>query len=77
MKELRGAFGQRVDPIAEIVLDLRRDDADGFTSFDGERFAVTVDGRPFVRTIAARSTNITGAGTPDISQPLEELREAV
>ena len=54
LQELREAFGTRVDPIAEIAAELRRDDSDGFTSFDGQQFAVTVDGRPFVRTIAAR-----------------------
>lgn len=54
LQELRAVHGERINPIAEIAAEFRRDDRDGFTSFDGQQFAVTVDGRPFVRTIAAR-----------------------
>lgn len=54
LDELRAAFGEQVDHIRGIAEEIRRGDEDGFTSFDGERFAVTLDGRPFVRTIASR-----------------------
>jgi oxygen-independent coproporphyrinogen-3 oxidase len=54
LRELRAAFGEQVDHIAGIAEEIWRGDEDGFTSFDGERFAVTLDGRPFVRTIASR-----------------------
>jgi len=62
LQDLREAFGERIDPIAEIAAELRRDDRDGFTSFDGQRFSVTVDGRPFVRTIASRFDSYLQAG---------------
>lgn len=62
LDDLRASFGERVDPIAQIALQLRRDDEDGLTSFDGKRFSVTVDGRPFVRTIASRFDNYLQAG---------------
>jgi oxygen-independent coproporphyrinogen-3 oxidase len=62
LQELRAAFGGHVDPIARIALDVRRHDKDGLTSFDGQRFAVTVDGRPFVRTIASRFDHYFQAG---------------
>lgn len=54
LRELRAAFGEQVDHIGGIAEEIWRGDEDGFTSFDGERFAVTLDGRPFVRTIASR-----------------------
>jgi oxygen-independent coproporphyrinogen-3 oxidase len=54
LPELRAAFGEQVDHIGDIAEEIRRGDHDGFTWFDGERFAVTLDGRPFVRTIASR-----------------------
>lgn len=54
LTDLQAAFGDRTKPVAEIAAAIRNDDRDGFTSFDGERFVITGDGRPFVRTIAAR-----------------------
>ena len=49
---------RRYDGAAEVVMDEMRDiartDGDGLVSYDGRRFAMTVKGRPFVRSFAAR-----------------------
>ncbi|WP_160008016.1 oxygen-independent coproporphyrinogen III oxidase [Rhizobium sp. 18055] len=51
--ELRARFGDAAD---DVCSDALREsfNADGFVTFDGDTFAMTPMGRPFVRTIASR-----------------------
>lgn len=51
--DLRARFGGAADDACNDALHASFNE-DGFVSFDGDRFAITEEGRPFVRTIAAR-----------------------
>lgn len=51
--ELRARFGGAADDACNDALHASFNE-DGFVSFDGDRFSITEEGRPFVRTIAAR-----------------------
>lgn len=51
--ELRARFGKAADDACDDALHASFNE-DGFVSFDGDRFAITDEGRPFVRTIAAK-----------------------
>jgi oxygen-independent coproporphyrinogen-3 oxidase len=51
--ELRARFGSAADDVCNDALHASFNE-DGFITFDGDTFAITKEGRPFVRTIAAK-----------------------
>ena len=51
---LRRLFGAAAEAIVVEMVGVAGEDADGLLAFDGDVFAVTETGRPFVRSIAAR-----------------------
>ena len=51
--ELRYRFGQAAGPVLTEMSFTAQDDRDGVIDFDGRTFAITRQGRPFVRSIAA------------------------
>jgi oxygen-independent coproporphyrinogen-3 oxidase len=59
--DLRARFGQAADEVCNDALHASIND-DGFISFDGDTFAITPQGRPFVRTIAAKFDHYLNQG---------------
>ncbi len=54
LAELRGRYGRAADDVCSDAVRAHLLDEDGFTSFDGDTFTVTPEGRPFVRVIASK-----------------------
>jgi oxygen-independent coproporphyrinogen-3 oxidase len=67
--ELQHRFGDTSTSLVDDVRDLHVKDVDGLVSFDGRRLALTVKGRPFVRSIAARLDTYLRAGRPATPSP--------
>ncbi len=51
--ELRRRFGSAASPVLVEMCYAAQGDQDGIVDFDGETFAITALGRPFVRSVAA------------------------
>jgi oxygen-independent coproporphyrinogen-3 oxidase len=51
--ELRRRFGNAADPVLDEMAYAAQYDADGIVAFDGQTFAITETGRPYVRSVAA------------------------
>lgn len=51
--ELRRRFGNAVSPVVNEMACAAQYDADGIVDFDGQTFAITEAGRPYVRSVAA------------------------
>jgi len=51
--ELRRRFGSAVSPVVNEMAYAAQCDADGVVDFDGQTFAITEAGRPYVRSVAA------------------------
>jgi oxygen-independent coproporphyrinogen III oxidase len=56
-------FGGRAAGIAQDMQRAARTDTHGFVSFDGDRFAITPEGRPFARLVAAEFDAYLANGT--------------
>ena len=65
--ELQHRFGEASVPLVEDIHALQTRDVDGLVDFDGRRLAMTEEGRPFVRSIAARLDSYLRAGAPRYS----------
>jgi hypothetical protein len=50
---LRARSGKAAHAVCSDAMRVHHQDADGSKRFDGERFALTPQGRPFVRTMAS------------------------
>jgi len=62
LDELMRRFGPPAEAVTAEMLGVAFDDNDGLVDFDGECFAMTVKGRPFVRSIAAAFDSYLGSG---------------
>lgn len=61
--ELRQSFGTACSAVLEEMQYAAMLNADGLVEFDGNRFAVTERGRPYVRSIASAFDTYFGTGT--------------
>ena len=62
LEELMRRFGPPAEAVAAEMLGVAFEDSDGLVDFDGDCFAMTEKGRPFVRSIAAAFDSYLGAG---------------
>lgn len=53
ISELRRRFGDDADPVLNEMAYAAQYDTDGIVDFDGQTFAITETGRPYVRSVAA------------------------
>jgi len=60
--ELQHRFGQVAAPIVSEMTCAAEGDLDGIIDFDGQTFAVTERGRPFVRSVAATFDTYLSSG---------------
>jgi oxygen-independent coproporphyrinogen-3 oxidase len=54
LPQLDAEFPSDAESVAERIRDIAADDPDGLVRFDGRAIALTPQGRPFVRTVAAK-----------------------
>lgn len=52
--DIRGRFGGRAVAVIKDMRNAAAEDVDGLIAFDGARFAITPEGRPFARLVAAQ-----------------------
>lgn len=63
ISEFRRRFGSAAEAVLIEMAYAAQGDADGIVAFDGQTFAITEAGRPYVRSVAAAFDTYLGTGT--------------